>query len=412
MTRIAVDPLTRIEGHLRIEAQVDGGHVREAWSSSTMFRGMELVMRGRDPRDAWLFAQRICGVCTTVHALASVRSAEDAIGVQIPDNARLMRNIIAGTQWVQDHVDPLLPSARARLGRRDGRATRGPRGYVADRSIDLALAQVEHDVLQRRARSLTAPLESGAQLGLFQNGYWGHPAYHLPPEVDLLAVAHYIEALEWQRDVIKVQALLGGKNPHPQTYLLGGMSIPVDPASQVVAQRRTARRTIASLARSEGLRRSGLHPRRSWRSAPPTRIGPTTVRARETICATAISPRPAPPIRKRSGCRAASSKAATWTTSCPSTSAGSASSSRTRGTRTTRANRAQKHPCARRDDAAFHRSEAALRVAGVERQVFVAQGAAVRRQGDGSRPARAAARVVRVGSQRRAQETSTGRCTR
>ena len=233
MTRIAIDPLTRIEGHLRIEAQVDGGHVTEAWSSSTMFRGMELVMRGRDPRDAWLFAQRICGVCTTVHALASVRSAEDAIGVQIPDNARLMRNIIAGTQWVQDHVihfyhlhaldwvDVMAalradPAATSRIAQSISPWPKSSTTYFKG--------------VQDRLRHLS---QSGAQLGLFQNGYWGHPAYHLPPEVDLLAVAHYLEALEWQRDVIKVQAMLGAKNPHPQTYLLGGMSVPVDPASQV-----------------------------------------------------------------------------------------------------------------------------------------------------------------------------------
>ncbi len=104
MAKIAIDPITRIEGHLRIEAQIERGRVVDAWSSSTMFRGMEIVLRGRDPRDAWVFAQRICGVCTTVHALASVRAVENALDIQIPDNARLVRNIIAGAQYVQDHV--------------------------------------------------------------------------------------------------------------------------------------------------------------------------------------------------------------------------------------------------------------------------------------------------------------------
>ena len=104
MAKIAIDPITRIEGHLRIEAQIEGGRVVDAWSSSTMFRGMEIVLRGRDPRDAWVFTQRICGVCTTVHALASVRAVENALDIQIPDNARLVRNIIAGAQYVQDHV--------------------------------------------------------------------------------------------------------------------------------------------------------------------------------------------------------------------------------------------------------------------------------------------------------------------
>src|ERR1035438_8081183 len=101
MTRIAIDPITRIEGHLRIEARVENGVVADAWSSSTMFRGMEIVLKDRDPRDAWLFAQRICGVCTTVHALASVRAVEDALDIEIPPNAQHIRNIIAGTQWVR-----------------------------------------------------------------------------------------------------------------------------------------------------------------------------------------------------------------------------------------------------------------------------------------------------------------------
>src|SRR3990172_3501477 len=104
MTRIAIDPITRIEGHLRIEVEVANGVVIDAWSSGTMFRGLELILRGRDPRDAWLFAQRACGVCTTVHALASVRSVESALDLRIPTNARLVRNLIAGMQYVQDHV--------------------------------------------------------------------------------------------------------------------------------------------------------------------------------------------------------------------------------------------------------------------------------------------------------------------
>ena len=104
MAHIVVDPVTRIEGHLRVEAEVDGGAVKDAWSSSTMFRGIELILRGRDPRDAWAFAQRICGVCTTVHAIASIRAVEKAIGAVPPPNARLLRNLIMAAQNVQDHV--------------------------------------------------------------------------------------------------------------------------------------------------------------------------------------------------------------------------------------------------------------------------------------------------------------------
>jgi Ni,Fe-hydrogenase I large subunit len=232
MTRIAIDPITRIEGHLRIEAQVDGGVVSDAWSSSTMFRGMEVVLRGRDPRDAWLFAQRICGVCTTVHALASVRAVEDALGIEIPDNARLIRNIIAGTQWVQDHVIHFYhlhaldwvdvmsalkadPGQTAKLAQSISPWPKSSRDYFKG--------------VQDRLKAFAA---SGSSLGLFTNGYWGHPDYRLPPAANLMAVAHYLEALDWQREYIKVQAILGAKNPHPQTYLVGGMAIPVDPTSQ------------------------------------------------------------------------------------------------------------------------------------------------------------------------------------
>ena len=104
MTHVVVDPVTRIEGHLRLEAEVDAGAVKDAWSSSTMFRGIELILKGRDPRDAWVFTQRICGVCTTVHAIASIRAVENAIGARPPPNARLIRNIIMASQMVQDHV--------------------------------------------------------------------------------------------------------------------------------------------------------------------------------------------------------------------------------------------------------------------------------------------------------------------
>ena len=104
MTRLVIDPVTRVEGHLRVEVEIGGGHVAKAYSSSTMWRGIETIVQGRDPRDAWLFAQRICGVCTTVHALASVRAVEDAIGAVPPVNARLLRQLIAAAQYVHDHV--------------------------------------------------------------------------------------------------------------------------------------------------------------------------------------------------------------------------------------------------------------------------------------------------------------------
>lgn len=229
--KIAIDPITRIEGHLRIEVEVQDGQVTDAWSSGTMFRGIELILRKRDPRDAWVFAQRICGVCTTVHALSSVRAVENALGIVIPDNARLIRNLIAGSQLVQDHVvhfyhlhaldwvDITLalkadPAATSRIAQSISSWPKSSTTYfkgVQDR--------------------LQAFVNSG-QLGLFANGYWGHPAYKLPPEVNLLAVAHYLEALDWQRDFIRIHAILGGKNPHPQSYLVGGMATALNPNSE------------------------------------------------------------------------------------------------------------------------------------------------------------------------------------
>ena len=104
MARISIDPVTRIEGHLRIDAEVDGGKVSKAWASCTMWRGIETILRGRDPREAWVFAQRFCGVCTTVHAIASVRAVEDALGLEVPLNAQLIRNLILIAHALHDHI--------------------------------------------------------------------------------------------------------------------------------------------------------------------------------------------------------------------------------------------------------------------------------------------------------------------
>ncbi len=228
MARIVVDPVTRIEGHLRIEAQVEGGSVTDAWSSGTMFRGIEIILRGRDPREAWIWTQRICGVCTTVHALTSVRAVEDALGIEVPPNAELIRNIIASTQYVQDHVihfyhlhaldwvDVTLalkadPAKTSQLAESISNWPKSSRAYFK--------------AIQDRVKGLV----ESKQLSLFSSGYWGHPAYQLPPEANLLAVAHYIEALEFQREFIRIHAVLGGKNPHLQTYLVGGMACAMDP---------------------------------------------------------------------------------------------------------------------------------------------------------------------------------------
>jgi hydrogenase large subunit len=225
--RIVIDPVTRIEGHLRIEAQLEAGVVKAAYSSGTMFRGMELILQGRDPREAWIWAQRICGVCTTVHAHASVNAVEAALGIEIPPNAALIRNLITGAQYIQDHVihfyhlhalDWVDVAAALKA---DPAAT----SKLAQSISDWPLSSEDYFAgVKARVEKLVA----SGQLSLFTNGYWGHPAYQLPPEADLMAVAHYLEALTWQREVIKVHAVLGGKNPHLQTYLVGGMAAAVD----------------------------------------------------------------------------------------------------------------------------------------------------------------------------------------
>ena len=223
-TRVVVDPVTRIEGHLRVEAMLDErGIVKDAMSSGTMWRGLEVILKGRDPRDAWAFCERICGVCTTVHALASVRAVENALGVKVPPNAEIIRNIMFLTQQVQDHVIhfyhlhaldwvDIVSALKA-----DPAATSALAQKVSP-SWPLASTGYFKDL----AATLKKFVESG-QLGIFQNAYWGHPAYKLPPEANLMAVAHYLEALKWQKEIIKIHTVFGGKNPHPN-YLVGGMA--------------------------------------------------------------------------------------------------------------------------------------------------------------------------------------------
>jgi hydrogenase large subunit len=227
-SRVVVDPITRIEGHLRVEAMLDdSGKIHDAMSSGTMWRGLEIILQGRDPRDAWAFCERICGVCTTVHALASVRSVENALGIRVPANADIIRNIMYLTQMVQDHVIHFYhlhaldwvdvvsalkadPGATAALAQKVSPSwPMASPGYFSD-----------------LAGTLKKFVGSG-QLGIFQNAYWGHPAYKLPPEANLMAVAHYLEALKWQKELCKIHTVFGGKNPHPN-YLVGGVPVAIN----------------------------------------------------------------------------------------------------------------------------------------------------------------------------------------
>ncbi|MDR3472989.1 MAG: nickel-dependent hydrogenase large subunit [Devosia sp.] len=229
--RIVVDPITRIEGHLRIEAEVSAdGTITGAYSSGTMVRGIELILKGRDPREAWAYAQRICGVCTLVHGIASVRAVEEALSFSIPANAQLIRNLMIGAQFVHDHVMHFYhlhaldwvdvvsalkadPAATSQLAQSISTYAKSSPGYFAD--------------TQNKVKTF---VESG-QLGIFANGFWGNPGYRLPPEANLMALAHYLEALAWQREVVKLHTVFGGKNPHPN-FLVGGAPSPisVDPS--------------------------------------------------------------------------------------------------------------------------------------------------------------------------------------
>jgi len=224
--RVVVDPITRIEGHLRIEAQMDGNRIAQAWSSGTMVRGIEIILRDRDPRDAWAFAQRICGVCTLVHGIASVRAVENALNYPIPPNAQLIRNLMIGAQYVHDHVMHFYhlhaldwvdvvsalsadPKATSELAQSLSSWPKASPGYFSD--------------MKTKLKNF---VEAG-QLGIFAKAYWGHSAYKLPPEANLMAVSHYLEALGWQRDVARLHTIFGGKNPHPN-FLVGGVPCPID----------------------------------------------------------------------------------------------------------------------------------------------------------------------------------------
>ncbi|WP_395691159.1 nickel-dependent hydrogenase large subunit [Piscinibacter sp.] len=225
--RVVVDPVTRIEGHLRVEVNLDDKNtIRNAVSTGTMWRGLEVILKGRDPRDAWAFTERICGVCTGTHALTSVRAVEDALGIQIPENANLIRNIMQLNLQVHDHlvhfyhlhaldwVDVVSalkadPKRTSELAQSISSWPNSSPGYFRD--------------IQNRLKKF---VESG-QLGPFANGYWGNPAYKLPAEANLMAVTHYLEALDFQKEIVKIHTIFGGKNPHPN-WLVGGVPCPIN----------------------------------------------------------------------------------------------------------------------------------------------------------------------------------------
>jgi hydrogenase large subunit len=221
--RIVVDPVTRIEGHLRVDVEVDGGRVRNAWSSGQMWRGIELILQGKDPRDAWLFTQRICGVCTTVHAIASVRAVENALKLEIPANAQYIRNLILIAHALHDHIVHFYHLSALDWVDITSALKADPRAAAKLAETISPWHRNSWQELQRVKERLQGVVDSG-QLGIFNNGYWGHPAMKLPPEVNLLAVSHYLQALEYQRKANMIVALLGGKTPNIQNLAVGGVA--------------------------------------------------------------------------------------------------------------------------------------------------------------------------------------------
>ncbi|HYA48313.1 MAG TPA: nickel-dependent hydrogenase large subunit, partial [Burkholderiales bacterium] len=225
--RIVIDPITRIEGHLRIEASLDATNaITDAYSSGTMVRGIEKILTGRDPREAWAFTQRACGVCTTVHAFASIRAVEDALGIKIPRAANLIRNMMIAQQYVHDHVMHFYILHALDFVDVVGALKADPKKTSDIQQSISAWPNSSPAYFADVQKKVQAIVDSG-QLSLFSHGYWGHPAYKLPPEVDLLAVAHYLECIDWQSQVTKIHTIFGGKNPHPN-FVVGGVPMPID----------------------------------------------------------------------------------------------------------------------------------------------------------------------------------------
>jgi len=229
--RIVVDPMTRIEGHLRVDCEVDGGKVVKAWSSGQMWRGIELILEGRDPRDAWIITQRICGVCTTVHAVASVRAVENALKMEVPLNAQYIRNMIITAHGIHDHIVHFY-----QLSALDWvdivsalQADPAKAAQIAQSLSDWPLNNV---TVFRQVQAKLQSFVNTGQLGVFASGYWGHPAMKLPPEINLMAVAHYFQALDYQRTANKIVSVLGSKTPHIQNLAVGGVANPINLDSQ------------------------------------------------------------------------------------------------------------------------------------------------------------------------------------
>jgi quinone-reactive Ni/Fe-hydrogenase large subunit len=226
---IVIDPITRIEGHLRIEAVIDENNViTDAYSSSTMFRGIEEILKGRDPRDCGLLAMRICGVCTGTHYQRSIEAVEHAFGVTIPKNARLVRNLMQGSLYIHDHIVHFYHLHALDFVDITKALEADPKKTVAEAQKWAKLSgqrpwNASEDNYAAVQERVTKYVKQG-RLGIFGNAYWGSKAYKLTPEQNLIGLSHYLDALELQKQIAKAQAIFGGKNPHPQSIVVGGVT--------------------------------------------------------------------------------------------------------------------------------------------------------------------------------------------
>jgi len=226
---VVIDPITRIEGHLRIEAVIDENNViKEAFSSSTMFRGIEEILKGRDPRDCGLLAMRICGVCTGTHYQRSIEAVEHAFGVTIPKNARLVRNLMQGALYLHDHIVHFYHLHALDWVDITKALEADPKKAVEEAQKWAKIAgtrawNASEDNYKEVQDRVTKYVKQG-RLGVFGNAYWGSKAYKLTPEQNLIGLSHYLDALDLQRRIAKAQAIFGGKNPHPQSIVVGGVT--------------------------------------------------------------------------------------------------------------------------------------------------------------------------------------------
>jgi len=226
-TRITVDPVTRIEGHMRIDCEIDDGIVTRAWVSGQMWRGIEEILRGRDARDAWIFTQRICGVCTTVHAIASVRAVENALGLAIPLNAQYIRNMIVAAHGVHDYLVHFYHLSALDWADIVSALDADP-VETARQAEELTHCVTDSASYIRAQQDRLRGFVGSGQLGIFANGYWGHPEMKLSPELNLLLCVHYLQALDVQRRVNQIVSVLGGKTPHIQNLAVGGVANPIN----------------------------------------------------------------------------------------------------------------------------------------------------------------------------------------